>query len=74
MGIDPTVVPVRWPRKPSGGTPVPASKAGGGPNVWQIMLREDVKVADDRAWREHVKAERPVLGRIAAAVTPKTRG
>lgn len=33
--------------------------------------RKEKAVADDAAWREKVKAERPVLGRIAAFVTPR---
>ena len=33
--------------------------------------RNEAKIAEDAAWRTRAKEERPVLGRIAAALTPK---
>jgi hypothetical protein len=36
-------------------------------------VQQETKVAADRAWREQVKAERPVLGRLQAAVVPKVQ-
>ncbi len=33
--------------------------------------RKQQKLDDDREWRSRVKAERPVLGRLATALTPK---
>jgi Nuclease-related domain len=33
--------------------------------------RKEQKVAEDTQWRQAIKRERPVLGRVAAALTPK---
>ncbi|HET6873544.1 MAG TPA: nuclease-related domain-containing protein [Acidimicrobiales bacterium] len=35
--------------------------------------QQEAKVAADRAWREEIKTQRPVLGRLASAVTPRAR-
>ena len=35
--------------------------------------KKELRVADDREWRRSIKEQRPVLGRIASALTPAPR-
>lgn len=37
------------------------------------LAKKHRKVAADAQWREHIKAERPVMGRVATALTAKPR-
>lgn len=60
-------------------TPAPLDRGTAGRSLERTYERlserhrrqQQDKVAADRAWREEIKAERPVLGRLASAVTPR---
>ena len=69
--------PADAPWSPGSADDSPAGVAGGSAQreydkrAQREMARKQKAVADDEEWRATIKAERPVLGRIVTAFTPK---